>query len=366
MIKIGFVVPSSIEYIGGMEKTIKRYLSYDSDKVQKTLIQFENKGTYENTIVLKSVYSKLNIGTSGFLNFAVRILAPFILSIDILMNIKKLKFIKENIDMIYLANNDFYFLFKKHKNIIWSEHGNLFHNYTGVNYLNRIIYKMVEKNILFKNIKTVHLLNCYNKKFIPDRIKTFCVPNGIDSDKFIPKMNKNSVAKCLFVGRLEKSKGIQAIINAFNMLDKRYDLSVVGKGPLSEPVKKNTGDRLHYYGYIDDSKLIDLYGSSDVFIFPSTLENYGNVILEALSSGLYILASSTLRPRFDFAEKMNYLEYISPEENGILKSLENINKKIEYSSNYDNKLKMHEYIKQEYDWKLILNDLYSHLSGNLE
>ena len=44
----------------------------------------------------------------------------------------------------------------------------------------------------------------------------------------------------------------------------------------------------------------------------SSLENFGNVVLEALSSGLYVIASQNLKPRFNDIEKMNFLEYIEP------------------------------------------------------
>ncbi len=361
MIKLTFVIPANIYFNGGIEKTVKKYIDYKNNDFDITIL--EGKKDYKkdnyNKIVINSIYCNYILKTSGTKNFIIRIISPLLLKIDRIRNIKKIKYIENNSDIIYLTNNDLYFLFKKTKIMIWSEHGNLPFNYTGVNFFNKILSKLMLKKIIFKNINYFHLLNCYYDKTISLYGKYFCVPNGVDSNMFAPANNKNNLIKILFVGRLEKSKGIDKIIEAYNELNNNYDLTVVGSGPMECLIKNDI--KIHYYKNIDVNELKKIYNNSDVFIFPSILENFGLVILEALSSGLYVITSNYMKPRFDYFEKIKYLEYINPDKNGIKKALENVNKKIEYTNIYENKLKIHEYIKNNYDWKIVADLLYKEL-----
>ncbi len=365
-IKITFVIPANIYFNGGIEKTIRKYIDYRNENFDVTVLEGkgDNKNDNYNRVTINSIYCNYILKTSGFKNFLVRILSPLLLKIDRIRNIKNIKYIEKNSDIIYLANNDLYFLFKKPKIMIWSEHGNLPFNYTGLGFFNRILSKLMLKKIIFRNINYFHLINCYYGKYISPYGRYFCVPNGVDSDKFIPVDNKNKVIKLLFVGRLEKSKGIDKIIDAFNELDDGYDLTIVGSGTMEYMMKEN--NRIHYYKNIGINELTEIYNNSDVFIFPSMLENFGLVILEALSSGLYVITSNYMKPRFDYFENMKYLEYTTPDKNGIKNALENVNKKLEYTDVYENKLKIHEYIRETYDWENLADSLYRELKNIYE
>ena len=124
MIVITFVIPASIDFNGGIEKTISHYYRYRVDGFQKFILQ--GTGTQEeNVYSIKSIYSKLIIGTSGIPNFIIRMFAPVIISFDRLINLKTVKHIEEISDIIYLTNNDYYYLFRHGKFMVWSEHGNI-------------------------------------------------------------------------------------------------------------------------------------------------------------------------------------------------------------------------------------------------
>jgi glycosyltransferase involved in cell wall biosynthesis len=359
MIAITFVIPSSLDYNGGIEKTVARYNAFDAQNFKKIVLQCVPGGNNKNVYGINSVYSKLIIGTSGKLNFIVRAMAPLILKFDRAMNYKIIKNIEKNSDIVYLTNDDYYYLFRHAGFYVWSEHGNIPSNYTGVALLNEAIYALIKNNLIFRKIKAMHLINCYNRDIVPFK-KTFCVPNGVDTTLFFPAERKNKVIKLLFVGRLEKSKGIDKIINVFKNHILNMELTVVGSGEL-ESLFIGTAKNINYVKNPDNDTLAEIYRNSDAFIFPSVLENFGNVVLEALSCGLYVIASNTLKPRFDDIESMNFLEYIESSDDAILKSLEDIGKKIEYTGKYENRIAMHDYISQKYGWDTILEKFYNEM-----
>ncbi len=356
MITITFVIPAGIDYNGGIEKTVSRYINYNTPEFKKIVLQCNGGVNDHNIYSINSIYAKLIINTSGARNLFIRLISPLILFYDRIKNKKIIDIIEKNSDIIYLTNNDFYYLFKKAKIIIWSEHGNLPYNYTGVKLLNIIIYNLMKNNLIFRNVNYFHLLNCYNSVKIHDK-PYFCVPNGIYSSNFIPSETINKKIKVLFVGRLEKSKGIDKILYIFKKYEMNMELIVAGSGEL-EYMLENKIKNVTFIKNPDDVKLRQIYSESDILLFPSTLENFGIVVLEALSSGLYVITSLNLKPRFDFAQNMGFLEYIDVNIDNIKKSLDNVAIKLEFTRNYKNKMTMHGYIKNNYDWEILLKDLY--------
>jgi glycosyltransferase involved in cell wall biosynthesis len=100
------------------------------------------------------------------------------------------------------------------------------------------------------------------------------------------------VAMC--VSRFAPEKNFPLVIEAFEaMRRERPDakLVLVGDGPLSEELRKrNVGYVIA--GRLVNGKLSAHYASGDIFLFPSTTETFGNVTLEAMASGLGIVAYS--------------------------------------------------------------------------
>jgi len=98
------------------------------------------------------------------------------------------------------------------------------------------------------------------------------------------------VALC--VSRFAPEKNFPLVIEAFEaMRRERPDakLVLVGDGPLSEELRRrNVGYVIA--GRLVNGKLSAHYASGDIFLFPSTTETFGNVTLEAMASGLGIVA----------------------------------------------------------------------------
>ncbi|MEY2505506.1 MAG: hypothetical protein QOG27_1786, partial [Verrucomicrobiota bacterium] len=71
---------------------------------------------------------------------------------------------------------------------------------------------------------------------------------------------------------------------------------VVGHGPYSEALAKALPDAV-FLGYLTGEALAKAYASADVFVFPSTTDTFGNVVIEAQASGLPVIVSDLGGPK---------------------------------------------------------------------
>ena len=98
----------------------------------------------------------------------------------------------------------------------------------------------------------------------------------------------------LLVGRLAKEKNVGLVVSAFHAIKARVPtakLVFVGDGPLRKPLEDACPDA-HFAGIRKGEELAAHYASADLFLFPSLTETFGNVVPEALASGLAVLSYS--------------------------------------------------------------------------
>ncbi|MGI5836279.1 MAG: glycosyltransferase family 4 protein [Chloroflexota bacterium] len=130
------------------------------------------------------------------------------------------------------------------------------------------------------------------------------IPNGIDYQRFAGPVEplekyRNSDPKILFVGRLEKRKGLKYLMRAMVGVWDHFPnarLIVVGSGPLLEDYRRLAGSRqlqnIEFTGFVSSEDLARYYRSCDVFCAPSTgQESFGIILLEAMASGKPLVAS---------------------------------------------------------------------------
>lgn len=152
------------------------------------------------------------------------------------------------------------------------------------------------------------------------------IPNGIELYKYRNiKSNQNIYddygigdrdTVLLFVGRIEKYKGIQDIIEIMPDILKIFSevkFVVVGKDygykrELEKMVNPNLVDKAIFMGEISEETLLQLYKKASIFVFPSKMEGFGIVLLEAMVSGTLCIAYSIPAVR----------KVIKNKENGIL------------------------------------------------
>ncbi len=134
------------------------------------------------------------------------------------------------------------------------------------------------------------ILENFDKENYCDKIKV--IPNGIHPENFNPKKKEKKV---LVVTRLFERKGVQYIIDAMRDI-KNYELVICGDGPylkkLEHKISKLNVTNIHLLGYISHERLKYEYETSSIFVFTSTAESFGIVLLEAMSSGCAIITTN--------------------------------------------------------------------------
>ena len=118
------------------------------------------------------------------------------------------------------------------------------------------------------------------------------VPVGKMGDK------KESVYDILFVGRLERAKGVDVLFEAIKLLETKYDrklkVAIIGDGSLNEELKGiaerlNISESVEFLGVRKD--ISDLMRKSKIFVLPSRWEGLPMVILEAMALGMPVVAT---------------------------------------------------------------------------
>ncbi|WP_039835024.1 glycosyltransferase family 4 protein [Paenibacillus sonchi] len=99
----------------------------------------------------------------------------------------------------------------------------------------------------------------------------------------------------LYVGRIAPEKDIATLLHALQLLPESVaagvHLLVVGDGPLLPELRAQAPHNVTFTGAKHGEELAELYASADLFVFPSSTETFGNVVLEAMASGLPVVAA---------------------------------------------------------------------------
>ena len=141
------------------------------------------------------------------------------------------------------------------------------------------------------------------------REKLHILPRGLDTRLFhASKRNpefwksrglREGETGMLFVGRVSKEKNLDVLVAATRRLaESRVPVRplIVGDGPYMAEMKRLLPDAI-FTGYLQGEDLAVAYASADLFVFPSTTDTFGNVVLEAQASGIPAIVSDVGGPR---------------------------------------------------------------------
>ena len=125
---------------------------------------------------------------------------------------------------------------------------------------------------------------------------------GVDAERFSPRhrslqlrrhwgLSEGDIA-LIYVGRIAAEKNLDVAIDAYHTIKRSNEgckFVLVGDGPLRQRLQRHHPD-LIFAGMRMGDDLARHYASGDVFLFPSETETFGNVTLEAMASGLAVVA----------------------------------------------------------------------------
>jgi phosphatidylinositol alpha 1,6-mannosyltransferase len=119
----------------------------------------------------------------------------------------------------------------------------------------------------------------------------------------------------LYVGRLAPEKRAEQVVDAFRLAreqlpEGRIHLVLAGTGPREAELREVAPEGVTFLGFLERrSRLPDLYASCDAFVFASVTETLGLVVLEAMASGLPVVAAPAGGVRDHLRDGQNGLAY---------------------------------------------------------
>ncbi|MDH3942569.1 MAG: glycosyltransferase family 4 protein [Anaerolineae bacterium] len=123
------------------------------------------------------------------------------------------------------------------------------------------------------------------------------VPNGVAVEDFPAATRQWEPARLLIAGRVVYQKGIDLLLQALaGLKDLPWELDVAGDGPLLAELEilaeqLSLTDRVNFLGWQEKPALAECYRSANLYVYPSRHEGMPNVVLEAMASGLPVIAS---------------------------------------------------------------------------
>jgi len=138
---------------------------------------------------------------------------------------------------------------------------------------------------------------------------------GFDNTRFDPGLRdpfiwdrfgvQQSSIKCVYCGRVSTEKNLPMLVEFWgkvrqrvNQAGREIELIIIGDGPYRNDMEHALADQgAHFLGFRHGQELASLYSSSDLFIFPSTTDTLGQVVMESQASGLAVIVTNQGGPK---------------------------------------------------------------------
>lgn len=180
--------------------------------------------------------------------------------------------------------------------------------------LKRLVYKTIEGLYLKFSHKLIipspYIYNILSKKRRKEDLLLWRIPFDIKQKKVPVPIQGNLT----FAGTIEPRKGIVYLLEALKNLQDNgvnYRLNIIGKVvdenyyiELNNYIAKHNLNVI-FHGFIEEQQKIDIFSSSDLFVFPSLLEGFGMVLVEAQVYGLPIVSFDNTAMPFSVINDIN-------------------------------------------------------------
>lgn len=131
-------------------------------------------------------------------------------------------------------------------------------------------------------------------------------PRGVDCQLYHPYYDRGAVQRLYrtkgkylltFVGRLAPEKDIKTLLAVAKSIpaeiNEKLHWLIVGDGPLREELQAHAPVNMSFAGFLNGKSLAEVYSASDLLVFPSPTETFGNVVLESLASGTPVIGANS-------------------------------------------------------------------------
>ena len=133
------------------------------------------------------------------------------------------------------------------------------------------------------------LLNFYTDKQFFTKSKSLVVPNPVEEVAEL-KVKTTKTNNYLYIGQIEKFKGINWLIDFWQKNNIKDNLFIVGDGGQLEKIKDQSYSHIKVLGRVEKQELFDLFDKSDFLIMPSfCYESFGKVIIDSYSHSVPVI-----------------------------------------------------------------------------
>ena len=373
--KIVFVMAAKLNTGRGTERVLLSLLKYKPKDVEAIIIEpnFMDGERLKDTEIKNFIDNckriTVDISTDKFKNI-LSFLWDRLIRKSLYRDLRERKFeeAKREIvgaDIVYLFSNVLSIFFDKFDApIIGSNHmDNLELLIKHKSFYKELYYNYFFK-LYYKNISGIHFFPKMGKYIYDNKHRislnhSFVLPNGVDTSLYFPNFTLiGRKVKFLFVAALSKEKGLDILLSLIEKLkdNREIEFHIVGLGDMENKIKNNKN--IIYHGLLSDTELASLYRESDIFIYPTRNDLFPLVVLQALSSGLYVLCSDFLRGVFDDFEG-KFLEYIKNDYQEYYKKIKKIIVNRDLIKH--NKDEEYNYVKNCYDWSIVSKRFYEYI-----
>lgn len=331
--KIGLVCSESLSLPGGIQEQVKglyRFLKESGHDVKIIAPKYMKDENYGEDVIFLGMTMAFDYGAGSKANWSM------VYDNDEIENVLN----REKFDILHFHSIGIFSTLQilgksTCKNIltyhILPEKSNTFKVFANLigyfmkEYLDKFILVTVPSKPVLK-----YLIKDYVKKIL-------IVPNGIDlkmfnsSNKKIQKFIDGKI-NILFVGRMDKRKGLDYLLKAYKSLKEKYSnirLIAVGDGysrqDYEEFVKENNLKDVTFTGYVNDKELPMYYSTCDILCAPSVSdESFGLVIGESMATGKPVVATDIVGYRAAYGRSKGIL-FVEPKSSKSLsKELEKL------------------------------------------
>jgi glycosyltransferase involved in cell wall biosynthesis len=190
------------------------------------------------------------------------------------------------------------------KPMVWSPRGSLQRWDGSTRVIAKSLWEWVCRKVALKEKLVLHTTSkaeaAQSLNRFPE-VRTVVVRNGVDLPVDLRKTDSKGKLRMAYLGRLDPIKGIEALLEACNLLDPEsepWHLDIAGTGPLTyvNSLKWKVAElgllaHVDFLGEVFGEAKEDLFANSDVVLAPSHVENFAMAIAEALAHEVPVIAS---------------------------------------------------------------------------